>query len=65
MTQYEELIEYLEGKEVPVFGKNENCENVIYTTDGEHVVVRTYQNNGWIRKNIYHKDGTVEEIFEK
>lgn len=42
-------------------------------TDGEttevgifedRIAVRTYQNNGWTRLNIYHEDGTCEEIFE-
>ena len=32
---------------------------------GDVVRVDTFQDNGWIRVNLYHEDGTVEEMYKK
>lgn len=47
------------------FGKNENGENVIYGIYSDCVITETYQHNNWTRKNAYHRDGRMEEWFEK
>ena len=31
----------------------------------DHIAVETFQANGWTRMNYYHRDGTVEELYEK
>jgi len=62
-THYEELLKrhgYCEG----LSGMNEDGELVIVSIDHERAVIKTSQHNGWIRTNIYHKDGTSEELFD-
>lgn len=45
-------------------GTNELGEKVLISIFEDRIVVVTYQSNKWIRKNIYHYDGTSEELFE-
>lgn len=44
---------------------NEKGENVILEITPKFLKVSTCQNNDWIRVNIYHKDRTVEETYER
>ena len=63
MDRYQELLKkhgYCEA----LCGVNEEYENVMLSIDKESACVRTLQKNGWIRINIYHKDGTYEELYE-
>ena len=46
-------------------GKDEDANNVIVSIDEETACVRTFQSNKWSMIHIYHKDGTIEEIYEK
>ncbi len=50
--------------EVPFAGTNEEMEDILISICKERIDVVTYQNNGWIRKNIYWRDGTCEELYE-
>lgn len=45
-------------------GVNEEGEIVHISIFPDMIVVMTFQKNGWHRKNIYHRDGTREELFE-
>ena len=45
--------------------KNEKDEDVIIEITNNYLKTSTIQNNGWMRINIYHKDKTVEEYYEK
>lgn len=45
-------------------GTNENGETVHISIFHEKIVVVTFQTNRWIRKNVYWRDGTREELFE-
>ena len=47
-----------------LLGKNEDGEMVSVYIFENVIGVQTFQNNHWIRKNYYHRDGTVEELFE-
>lgn len=47
----------------PLFGKNENGEDVRLSVYSDRIVCVTYQNNGWLRKNVYWRDGTCEEFY--
>lgn len=44
---------------------NEKDENVILEIAPNFLKASTCQNNGWTRVNIYHKDRTVEETYER
>lgn len=56
---------------VPMMGTNSEGEVVITEKNGEDengfptYKVSTSQANGWLRVNVYWKDGTVEEYFER
>ena len=45
--------------------KNEKDEDVTIEITNNYLKTSTIQNNGWMRINIYHKDKTVEEYYEK
>lgn len=44
---------------------NEKGENVILEITPKFLKASTHQNNNWIRVNIYYKDRTVEETYER
>jgi hypothetical protein len=61
-STYEELVAkhgHIEG----YCGVNEDKENVVVSIDDECATIVTFQKNGFIRTNIYHKDGTNEELY--
>ena len=45
--------------------KNENNEDIIIEITNDYLKTSTSQNNGWLRINIYHKDRTTEEYYDK
>ena len=48
------------------FGKNEDGELVGISVNEDNITVETWQNNGWLRENIYWKeDRMCEELFHK
>lgn len=64
MTYYQELVRkhgFVEG----YTGRNEDGLFVIVTIDSESASIRTLQENGWIRENIYYPDGTEEELYSR
>lgn len=68
---YEELEEMM-AKKTDKYGlnstmtaENQDGEQVIITRYEDAIVVETLQKNGWIRKNVYHKDGAKEESYKK
>lgn len=44
-------------------GHNQNGEETFCYVHNDHVEVRTYQSNHWVRENVYWLDGTIEELF--
>lgn len=53
------------GKSDTMFmGVNTEGEDTTISIATENIVYVTYQHNGWVRKNVYWRDGTREEIFE-
>lgn len=47
-----------------LFGNNESEELVMVSINKDCIVTSTFQKNRWVRKNIYWRDGTIEETFE-
>lgn len=45
-------------------GSNTKLEQTTISILPEKIVYVTYQHNGWVRKNIYWRDGTREEMFD-
>lgn len=48
-----------------LIGKNESGEEVRVSINSDNVTTLTFQRNGWVRTNIYWKDGTKEELYGK
>ena len=46
-------------------GTNEHGESVYISIFDDKIVTMTSQTNGWSRKNIYYRDGSREETFER
>ncbi len=44
---------------------NENGENVIIYINEQELHFTTCQTNNYIRNNVYYKDGTTEEYYDK
>lgn len=45
-------------------GVNENMEDTTISVFHDKIIYVTFQSNGWVRKNIYWRDGTREELFD-
>ena len=61
------LNEFYDGKtELGLYtSTNENNEQIIVEITNEYLKTSVFQGNGWIRINIYHKDHTTEELYER
>lgn len=46
-------------------GINEHGESVYISIFEDKIVTMTLQTNRWMRKNIYYRDGSREETFER
>ena len=52
------------------FGKTSEGETIIFDVghdgEGDTLITEVFQDNGWIRKNIYHMyDHSIEELYHK
>ena len=68
MEEFRDLLNnfYENNVELGIFtSKNEKDEDVIIEITNDYLKTLTIQQNGWIRVNIYYKDRTTEEIYEK
>ncbi len=46
-------------------GQNEDGETVLMSINADGIILKTYQNNGWIRLDYYDEDGDYEsEMYE-
>lgn len=44
---------------------NTNGEFVSISIYKDKIVSETLQHNNWVRKNVYYRDGTTEELYHK
>lgn len=66
-TDWEGMLDLMKkhgNSELPFVGQNEDGESVEISICTDNISVRTFQNNGWVRLNVYHDDGYCEELFE-
>ena len=45
-------------------GVNESGETLHISIFPDKISVLVFQGNGWLRRSVYHRDGTSEEIYE-
>lgn len=62
--QRESFMDRHEEFQSGLFGHNESEELVMVSIHKDCIVTSTFQKNRWVRKNIYWRDGTIEETFE-
>ena len=55
---------YGETTDEDFYGENQHGEFISIAIWPDNIILTTYQDNGWIRKNYYWRDGTIEEIFD-
>ena len=48
-----------------LIGENHDGEMVCVSVFKDKVVVKTIQKNDWIRVNVFYRDGTTDELYEK
>ena len=63
-TSMENLMRNHEKYSTMLMGNNGDGETTELHILSDHILLVTYQNNHWIRKNYYWADGTMEELFE-
>lgn len=47
------------------FGETEYGKRMTISVYKDKICTVVYQNNGWVRTNIYNKDRTVEELYSR
>lgn len=66
-SNYEQLVDLMNhADDYPymLVGENQNGEFTTTSITPNLVILETLQDNGWVRKNIFHRDGMVEETFQ-
>ena len=59
-----ELMDKYGDSDTMFMGVNTEFEETEISIFPDKIVYVTYQHNGWVRKNIYWRDGTREEMFD-
>jgi len=59
-----EIMDTYHDSSEPFYGNNTQGEDIQLSIFQNLIVLVTYQDNHWIRKNYYHRDGTIEEMFD-
>lgn len=63
--EYKEIEAKTKGVDLPATAVNEDGDNVIIDCIDDCYRVATLQKNGWCKINIYHSDGTIEELYDR
>lgn len=66
-SDFDSMLKLMEEKgngDTMYVGVNADFERTTISIFQEKIICETYQHNGWVRKNIYWRDGTREELFE-
>ena len=60
-----ELMDKYGDSETLYPGENDEGKLVHISIFHDMIVTETFQSNNWIRKNIYYRDGTREELYSR
>ena len=60
-----ECMDHNESYPNGLFGNNSNGEDIFVSVCNEKIILQTFQDNGVVKVNTYHKDGTTEETYER
>ena len=64
-TGMESLMDRYGDSKTMFVGKDEEGQSVEISIFPDKIVTSAFQANGWIRKNIYARDGVCEELYER
>lgn len=59
-----ELMDEYHDIDTMLFGESDEGEMTTTSIFKDKIVHVTYQNNGWVRVNVLHRDGELEELFD-
>lgn len=62
--QLGELMDRSEDFPYMLSASNSDGETQQISINCDNIIVNTLQNNGWVRANVYWRDGTREELFD-
>ena len=63
LEEMQKIMDEYGASAAPFTGKNEDGDAVSITVYPDEIIMKTNQKNRWIRKNVYHRDGTSEETY--
>ena len=58
------LMDELHETDTMLMGESDDGEMTLTSIYKDKIIHTTYQNNHWIRVNILHRDGDIEELFD-
>jgi len=68
LSDYKAMLKLMDEKsdsDTMLLGTNEDMEDTTISIFHDKIVYVTFQSDGWVRKNVYWRDGTTtEEIFD-
>ena len=64
LTAMRKVMDEYHTTETMLFGENTEGEMTTTSIFKDKIVLVTHQKNGWVRKDILHRDGTREELFD-
>lgn len=59
-----ELMDHEKDYPTVLMGENVNGEDTFIDIERDFIEVETHQKNGWIRRNVYWRDMTIEELYD-
>ena len=65
LEQIKQLVDNSDEFEMPLIGVNEDGESTMTEVTDKFVLVKTFQDNGWLRNNYYYPDGCCEELYSR
>lgn len=65
LEQIKQLVNNSDEFEMPLIGVNEDGESTMTEVTDRFVLVKTFQNNGWLRNSYYYPDGCCEELYSR
>ena len=61
----DKLMEEFGSSTEPFIGENQDGERILIHVNPDSIVLETWQNNGWVRKNYYYYgEDFCEELFD-
>lgn len=60
-----ECMDHHEDYKSGLFGNNANGDDLFISVCKDKIILQTFQDNDVVKTTTYHRDGTVEETYER